>query len=59
MPLHRFRCRECGEEIEKIVMHEEREIKCKCGGSAEKKLSAPTFKCSRGLDYRCGDPHKV
>lgn len=51
MPFHIFLCDNCGEKLEKMVMHEERQTQCSCGGQAQKKLTAPGFRIGRKLKW--------
>lgn len=44
MPIYEFVCSECGESEEKLVSMKTKKIKCgKCGGAADKVMSAPSF----------------
>jgi putative FmdB family regulatory protein len=53
MPLHKFKCKKCGEEISRIVMHEDRMLECEqCGGMAERILTAPVFRIDRKLQWK-------
>jgi len=57
MPIYEFRCKDCGEVFEELILGKE-EVKCKkCGSSkVEKLMSAPAFKCDgsfKGSGGKC------
>ena len=44
MPIYEFVCSDCGEIEDKLVSMKTKKIKCKkCGGAADKVMSAPSF----------------
>jgi len=44
MPIYVFVCKECGQSEDKLVSMRTKKIKCtKCGGAADKVMSAPSF----------------
>lgn len=61
MPMFDFKCGDCGEVIEKIVSSATPAIECpKCGGKAEKQLSAPgDFTCKGQGFYKAGANFKT
>lgn len=61
MPLFDYKCNDCGETSEKIASSSTLAVECpKCGGKAEKQLSAPSdFTCKGQGFYKAGANFKT
>ena len=51
MPIYEFKCGECGKVIEAIIGPGAKKLRCDCGGTAKKIISAPARPQFKGSGF--------